>query len=274
MSLQIDLLGRFSLHLDGVDVTEETRPRTQDLLAWLILHRAAASPRRVIASAFWPDVRDEQALKNLRTLATRLRESLPAIEPLLRIDNQSMGWKMQPWCQVDLVTFEEARVQGMTAFQAGNVQLAQEALALAAQIYAGDLLPAHEGEWLEKARARLRRQWLDGLEQLWLVLTDSGEHRRAQDVAQRLVQEEPLDERGWTSLMRSQLSLGDRAGALRTYFFCAQMIRRELGVDPGLETQRVYESALFEESDLQGSRDAIKLLYALWNVWKTPTPRS
>jgi cytidylate kinase len=50
------------------------------------LHRTASISRQQLAFLFWPDSTDQQALKNLRKLLTRLRQALPwAIASIARI---------------------------------------------------------------------------------------------------------------------------------------------------------------------------------------------
>ena len=75
-SLQLHLLGPFRLLQDGQPVAGFDQARLQHLLAYLVLHRAAPVSRQQLAFAFWPDTTDGQALKNLRTLLTRLRAAL------------------------------------------------------------------------------------------------------------------------------------------------------------------------------------------------------
>ena len=102
-------------------------------------------------------------------------------------------------------------------------------------------------DWLLAERTRLRQTWLDALEQLVALLEQGQRPRETLAAAQRLVRADPLHEPAYAALMRAQLALGDRAGALRTYHACASLLRDELGVDPGAATQAVYEQVLLAD---------------------------
>lgn len=78
--LHLDLLGAFCLRRGDQPLTGFEVARLQHLLAYLTLHRAAPIQRQQLAFLFWPDSADQQALKNLRTLLTRLRHALPYVD--------------------------------------------------------------------------------------------------------------------------------------------------------------------------------------------------
>jgi len=59
--------------------------------------------------------------------------------------------------------------------------------------------------------------------------------------ARRLLREDPLQESSYRLLMRLYASLGDRAAALRVYRLCAEVLQRELGVDPSSATTILCE---------------------------------
>jgi hypothetical protein len=75
--LHLQLLGPFRLHQGDQPVAGFDQARLQHLLAYLVSHRAAPVSRQQLAFSFWPDTTDQQALKNLRALLTRLRHALP-----------------------------------------------------------------------------------------------------------------------------------------------------------------------------------------------------
>jgi DNA-binding SARP family transcriptional activator len=106
--LRIQLLGSFQ-------VCEEDKPgvrlqsdRLQALLAYLVLQRAQPLARQQLAVAFWPDTTDAQARTNLRTLLARLREALPDADQYLAVDAQTVQWRSDSPCTIDVIEFEQA----------------------------------------------------------------------------------------------------------------------------------------------------------------------
>ncbi len=65
-SLQIHLLGGFSIRWRDEPVAALNKPRLQSLLAYLLLHNQAPQFRYYLANLLWPDSREAQSLTNLR----------------------------------------------------------------------------------------------------------------------------------------------------------------------------------------------------------------
>jgi tetratricopeptide (TPR) repeat protein len=74
--------------------------------------------------------------------------------------------------------------------------------------------------------------------------TTAGAADAAIQVALRLLALDPLQEAVYRALMRLHAGRGQRGTALRHYQACAEVLRRELGVEPDAETQRLYREIL------------------------------
>jgi DNA-binding SARP family transcriptional activator len=60
--------------------------------------------------------------------------------------------------------------------------------------------------------------------------------------AQRALKLDPLLEHLHVSIIESRHAMGDRALAMRQYHDCATVLRREIGVLPSRQVQRLYQS--------------------------------
>ncbi len=159
-----------------------------------------------------------------------LRQALPHADCCLHCEHQALFWEPHVPYSLDVAEFE-------AALQAGALR---EAVAL----YRGDLLPECYADWIVPERERLRCLYISALDRLTQQAEEARDYRAALEYAQRLAREEPLNEVHCRSLMRLQLLIGDRAGALRAYHACAAVLRRELGVEPAPATQQLYAQAL------------------------------
>lgn len=130
--LCLELLGTFRLLLDGQPVAGFEYARLQHLLAYLALHRAAPVSRQQLAFHFWPDSTDQQALKNLRTLLTRLRHAFPQADQWISITAQTISWRGDAAFTLDAATFEAAVTQAAAAEKANDTAAALQALEKAA----------------------------------------------------------------------------------------------------------------------------------------------
>ena len=246
-SLHMRLLGGFALEHQGAPITIAS-PRLQALLAYLALRRGEPQPRRRLAFLLWPDSSEAQAQTNLRTVLHRSQATLPALNDLLRVDAQAIGWSPERPVALDVDAFEEALRAGGTAEASGDEQAAIAAFERAVASYAGDLLPDCYDEWVQPARERLRDSLLDALAHLAALLERRRDYAAAIAHTRRLARLEPLNEATYLTLMRLHALNGDRSGALRVYHSCATTLQQELGEAPGIALREAYEQLLAAET--------------------------
>ena len=148
--LDIRLLGSVELRLGGTPLAPPESARAVSLLAYLLVHRGAPQPRRRLAFLLWPDSTEAQARTNLRKALHTLRRALP--DGFLDGDTQTLRWRADAPCTLDLAAFEDA-------LERGDLRAAVEA-------YGGDLLDGSYDEWVLAERERLRDRYADALERL------------------------------------------------------------------------------------------------------------
>lgn len=235
--LQIHLLGDFHLVYDRQAVTGISTARLQALLTYLLLHRQAPQLRQHLAFLFWPDTSERQALTNLRNLLHKLRRALPEPDHFLLVETQSVQWRPDAPFTLDVADFESALDQATTRIE----------VEMAVKLYAGVLLPSCYDEWILPERQHLQRRVMDALRQLVGLLESERDYRTAIDYAQRLLQDDPFDETTYCTLMRLHAANGDRAGALRVYHRCVEILQEEFAAAPASPTQELYQHLLTVE---------------------------
>lgn len=238
--LHIQLLGGFLMAAEGADLATFHAPRLQALIALLILTRDIPQPRRHIAFSLWPNSSEAQAQTNLRNLLHQLRHLLPHADASLVLDRQTVQWRVNGALSVDVVQFEQALCAAEGCRQRGDLAGARIRLEEAIDHYRGDLLPACYDDWIFPARERLRRHFVDALEQLIALLEERRDYAAATRYAQRLAEAEPLHESACLRLMRLHSLNGDRAAALQAYRTCAANLRRDLATEPGEALQAAH----------------------------------
>jgi DNA-binding SARP family transcriptional activator len=227
--LRIELLGSFNLTYAGRSVPG-VHARQQALLAYLLLNRRRGHSRHEIASLFWPDSGNGQAMTNLRRELHNLRRALSHPDSPLLIDSTCVRWREDGSWTCDVLEFEAALRQG-----------GPDSLRLAADLYQGDLLPDCGDGWVVHEREQLRRQCIDGLKALVALLEQQQAYPDAVASARRILTLEPLDEATCRMLMRLYALQGDRTAALHVFHTCARRLEQELGVQPDAETRAAYQ---------------------------------
>jgi DNA-binding SARP family transcriptional activator len=241
--IEIRLLGGFHVSVNGARVALVS-PRIQSLLTYLVMHRGVPQPRQKVACTLFPDTSEAQARTNLhkqiRFLRKALAEALPNPEGYLDCDGPFLQWRAGAEIKLDVAEFEKA-------LEAGCLENAVEK-------YSGNLLPSSTEEWIIIERERLRRLYMEALNQLVRQKEDRRDYPGAVLHAMQLLKSDPLREEIYRCLMRLHALNGDRAAALHLYQNCVTVLERELGAAPSRQTQQVYEQILdqkvFSQNDL------------------------
>ena len=247
LPIRVELLGKLCVIYGQHPLTSVSTNRLQSLLAFLVLHAEVAQSREHLAFLLWPESNESQARTNLRQLLHHLRRALPVECSLLVTDNQTVRWRLDNACSIDVVEFELAAVRASDAEKNGDFAAAREALEEAARLYQDDLLPDLYDEWAQTKREQLRQQFVEVLNRLAVLVEMTGDYPAAIRHATRLVGVDPLREPSYHLLMRLHARNHDRSSALRVYHQCMRALRRELGVSPGKATQDLYTQVLKSE---------------------------
>jgi DNA-binding SARP family transcriptional activator len=251
--LNLTLLGGFQARLEPGSALALPTRKAQALLAYLALPAGRAHPRDKLAALLWGGTREESARASLRQALFSIRKALEPAEGVLGQAGDALA--LSPAAvEVDAARFERAVQQGTP-----------EALARAAELYAGDLLDgfvideAPFEEWLLGERERLRELALEALARLLAHQRKSGATEPAIQTARRLLALDPLQEPVHRALMRLYAEAGRRGAALRQYQQCVSALGRELGIEPEAETKALYQDILRQRAPSRVARDAVAL---------------
>jgi DNA-binding SARP family transcriptional activator len=244
------LLGEFRATIDGRGLPPDVwrQRRAADLVKLLALSPRHRLTRDEVIEALWPGISPEAGAANVRKAVHFARRALGEEAVSLR------GGLLELWPGGEVTTdVEHFESQSAAAIEARDTA----ALAEAAALYAGELLPDDRSEpWTEERRRALYERYLE-------VLRRGG-------MWQRLVDVEPTDEEAHRELMRSHLEAGNRRAAIRQFERLRDVLREELGVGPDPLSVEVYEHVLASEGrDAPTAAERARALLA-WGLihWK------
>lgn len=227
-TLAIQLLGRFSVAVDGVAIPGDAwrSRRAADAVKLLVLAPGHRMHRALVMDALWPESDPEAAATNLRK-AVHFARSAVGDEHVIVNERGVLVLGSGASVESDVARFEAAAQRGLDV---GDRALCRAA----AELYRGDLLPDDVYEsWSVEPRDRLRRRYLEVL--------------RAGALWDRLAEEDPTDERAARALMRAHLETGERREAIRRFERLREALRDHLGVGPDPATVALYEDVLAVE---------------------------
>ena len=236
-ALQLRLLGKPQIHLDGETVSGFRTAKAEALLYYLAVTGQSYS-REVLADLLWGEMPEATAKRNLTKALSHLRKQ---VAPFLLIEPDTVGLDPAVEVWLDVTAFETAVVQGLAE---DNIALLTQAVAL----YQGDLLAGFYikqaltfEEWLLGERERLRELMLPALQRLISQAIKQGEPTTGLEYAHRLLALEPWHETAHRHLMLLLARNGRREAALAQYDICRQILAEELGIEPMAETTALYE---------------------------------
>ena len=194
----------------------------QRLLAYLALHGVTA--RSELSGALYPDNTQARAQSDLRTVLWRLQRvsrafietsgELLYVSDSVRVDvDDIMAWANEAISPTVMTIME-------------HVQLPRGA--------GYELLPGWDHGWLESHRTRVRMLQTQAYECIASRLLSGGREPEALPFALHVLQAEPLRESAQRLMLEIHLRQGNVGAALKQYEGYRTMLRRELGIAPGL----------------------------------------
>jgi DNA-binding SARP family transcriptional activator len=247
---RIELLGGLHLTVCDQPVTHFRTRKTADLLAYLAYHLFQNHPRELLIDLFWPECDVEAGRHNLSVALSSLRRQLEppgvlADGSVLLADRHAVRLNAET-VRTDVAEFETAL---KTATQAETGAPCAQALAVAVDLYGGDLLPGSYDEWIFPEQQHLQELFFQSLHRLVACLEEDGDREGALRYALRAIREDPLREEAHRDVIRLYLASGQPESALRQYAELERRLQQELDVAPGEETQSLMR-ALRETSRL------------------------
>jgi DNA-binding SARP family transcriptional activator/tetratricopeptide (TPR) repeat protein len=241
---RIQLCGRLSVELDGVELVQSLRGKQVPLLlAYLVLNRDRPVGREELIGALWPETAPRSQDAAMRTLLSRLRSALGR-DIVSGRDELGLSLPEPAWVDVEAAASEVWRAQ--RALDGGDARAAWALAQVPLNIASRGLLPGTHATWLEPRRQELsdiRLQALEVIGRAGLSLggTQLGSVERA---ARTLIDTEPYRESGYVLLMAALEAQGNVAEAMRVFEQLRALLRDELGIAPSPEAIQAHERLL------------------------------
>lgn len=244
--IQVILFGKFQIRFNGEELVGIDGRKTQELLAYLLIHRSRAHAREVLAEVLWGEPHRARTRKYLRQALWQVQS---ALEPCA-LDGDGGPVVADPdWVQfnpvssiwLDVAQFEDAyaRTQGIPGATLENQ--AADAMDRAVRLYAGDLLEGCYQDWCIFERERLQNMYLAMLDKLIDWCQVQGRYEIGLGYGEQILRCDRARERTHRRMMRLYYLSGDRTSALRQYEQLVRTLHEELNVQPSQRSLRLVE---------------------------------
>lgn len=239
-ALEAHLFGRFRVEREGRPLRGLPHGKSQELLAYLLVHRDRAHRREAVSDLLWGDGPASDPRKTMRQALWQLQSALAGGPPLVEsLGGDWIGIRPGADLWVDLGAFEAAwrEIEGASggALPAAVADRARRVV----ELCQGELLEGCDWGWCRFERERLCDLFAAMVDEVMAWCEASGAHATGIRLGSDLLRLDRAREQTHRSLMRLHALAGDRTGALRQYERCAEALREELAVPPGRATREL-----------------------------------
>jgi LuxR family maltose regulon positive regulatory protein len=246
--LTINMLGPVEIFRDParpLAADAWTTKRARDILCFIASRRHRRASKDTIIDTFWGEADFEAVEKNFHPTVSHIRKALNSNQPvkqnfLLYRDSDYLLNQEFPY-RIDIEEFDRLVAEAETAKRAGDQARYLGAYEEALALYRGDFMQGSYDEWVEEQRAYYREQHLRMLEVLAVAAQKNEEWSRSLQLAQRILAGDQFREDVHCMIMRAHAALGNRAAIKDQYEHLRRVLRKELGVEPAAETQKIYK---------------------------------
>jgi ATP/maltotriose-dependent transcriptional regulator MalT/two-component SAPR family response regulator len=225
-----------------------TTRRARDMFCFIASRRHHRASKDTIIDTFWGETDPEVVEKNFHPTVSHIRKALNSNQPLkqnfvlYREGDYQLNAEFS--YQIDIEEFDRLLSEGESARRARQFDQCIEAYGKAVALYRGEFMQGSYEPWVDEQRTYYREQYLHLLEALAGVAQKTGEWTRSMQLAQQILHEDPFREDIHCLLMRAHVALGNRGAAREQYETLRKLLKKELGVEPGLETRQLYQELL------------------------------
>ena len=241
-SLQVRNLGHFQIIRAGEVLPLCKTRKAIAIFRYLLTRRERAAHKEELMELFWPDASPREAVHSLHVAVSMLRRHLDP-DPAGYVRFEAGYYRIDPDAPVedDCAVFQRHSDEGERWWAAGDLRRARQAYLDAVACYGGDYsVDELDLTWAVAERERLLARYLTALDRVGRILMGQGQFELATGYYQRLVDRDSYREDAYGQLMRCYWQLGRRGEALRQYERCADILAKDLGLEPMQEIQALY----------------------------------
>lgn len=256
---RVRLFGGLEVEIAGRRITDAAwrKRKARLLFAMLVVRKGRDVPREQLLEYLWPDMDTERAVSNFYVVWNNMKNALCPNLP----KGQALPYARTAGgvCRLDdllvasdLDEFERALSEMRRAEAAGDAAAATNAAQRLIEVYRGDLLPGDiYDDWFAPLRERCRQEFGDAMQLAARLLEARGDNVGALQVVRAALSHDAWREDLYQSALRCQIASGQRSAAIDTYMTCMHKLSEDLGLDPSVETRKLYERVLAMETSAE-----------------------
>ena len=257
--IEIKMLGRFSIFVDGVDIASQLSKSKKGLalLQYLILQEGASVPNQQLYEVLWPSESSSNPESALKTLISRMRTILSkyseALSSCIVTDRGSYRFNTALGLNVDLYEFK--RIQAALAAKRSVEEEDWPLYEHAVSLFTGDLLSNGNGQesWASAHHIELHGNYLKLIYRYLDELERMEKYDEITYVCRKALEIDSFDEKLHISLMNAMLKQGSINEALMQHKHATEIYYKYLGMQPTEGIQEFYKKIISADKSLDES---------------------
>ena len=222
-----------------------TTRRARDILCFIASRRHRRASKDTIIEAFWGETDIEVVEKNFHPTVSHIRKALNSNQPLKQnfLLYRDRDYQLNPEFsyRIDTEEFDRLLTEGENARRGRQFEHCIKAYEAAVNLYRGEFMQGSYDTWVEEQRTYYQQQFLRLLESLATVAEKMQDWTKSLELAQRILHSDPFREDIHCLIMRAHAALGNRMAVKDQFEALRRLLNKELGVEPGNETRKVYQ---------------------------------
>jgi DNA-binding SARP family transcriptional activator len=257
--MRFEILGPIRAYTDSGEATIPAG-RERVLLAMLLLHAGDQVPAEVLIDAMWGEDPPRQARNQVHKCVSQLRRRLAEVGiPGKLVVTEAGGYRANVDRQtVDLWRFRQLRDDARAAAADQRLDEARRRYRAALDLWHWPAMIGIDSPLVRRSSAALDEERLLAYEECVETELALGEAGDLIAELTDLTQQHPHRERLHGALMLALFRAGRQADALAAYRDARQVLKDELGTEPGQELRRLHQAILNHDPELAMGRPAAR----------------
>lgn len=245
--IEFQMLGPTEARQDGKTIPL-SGARRRALVTRLLLDAGRAVSSEALLEDVWGDEAPLAAFATLQSHISQLRKVLGD-----RLQRSTTGYILRlDAATLDAAEFEGKIANGASQLAEGAAEAAEQSLRQALRLWRGRALEeVADRPWAQPEAERLEELRRFAVEHLLEARLALGEREQVVPDAELAVEEYPLREQRWATLMVALYRCGRQAEALRTYQRLRILLCDEFGIDPSPLLAALEAAVLRQDPSLQ-----------------------
>ena len=249
--IHVYTLGRFEIYSDGLRITDGSKRsiRVWNLFKYILAHRKKMLSSGELIDAIWgedPCENPEKALQNLiYRLRTHLSQNVKA-DDLIIFNQGCYKWNEKFPVWVDCDALEEYSEKGKD-FIGSSPYDAKQCFEKVIEIYNGDFLSEIIYDiWVLPVRTMYKKVYSDSMLAYLELLDKTGDHESVLRVCSDFFKLEFFEEKAHLYFLKALIALNKKQEAQKHYDVMAEIMYRDLGVNPSYTFAQVLRQSQAE----------------------------